>query len=633
MRHFDGAITAEHLANGKEKSAATTQLVSKITLSNGRTISYKYDEEERINKVIDSLDGIIVYDYDALGQLKTETVNGTVVNAMSYDNYGNITEKNGVAYTYDTSGVWKDLLTQVGTDESGKIEYDANGNPIKYLGHDLDWEKGRQLKSFDGNTYTYNANGIRTSKTVDGVMHTYTLDGAKILRETWGENTLIPLYDNEDSVCGILYNGTPYYFIKNLQGDVIAIVDKDAEPVAKYTYDAWGAITSAATHTDLTKGVDIATINPFRYRGYYFDEEIDLYYLQSRYYDASVGRFINADDAEVTTHSNRQQNSFAYCANNGIVAYDTLGYFPVHLVVGTVAGFIWGIAPRLLKMILFKQRAKLSDVLCDGLAGAVGGLITAATGNSTLGTFLGTFVGEVVRYFVQERPFSSGTSFLTILINIFVCLIMAAIAALASFIAGKLVNKITKKGGGSMWKRLSAKARISLWLITIGAIFLLLLFLVYGIFWIMTGDSDNTGTVTFTYGTGSRRDPSVEVLKETYCPDGIWYVSFSRLATSCGFSRSGDAHEIRYIVRTAEDCYDTVIFYSGSRKAVVNGIHVTLSEPVRFINGDTMVPCEFITEHVSGMSVEVTDEKIRVTFEEGHISFLPSVSTLQPIEP
>ena len=170
-----------------------------------------------------------------------------------------------------------------------------------------------------------------------------------------------------------------------------------------------------------------------------------MYYLQSRYYDATVGRFVNADDVEVTTHSNKQQNSFTYCANNGIVAYDTLGYFPVHLVVGTVAGFIWGIAPRLLKMILFKQRAKLSDVLCDGLAGAVGGFITAATGNSTLGTFWGTFVGEVVRYFVQERPFSSGTSFLTILINIFICLIMAGIAALASFIAGKLVNKITKK--------------------------------------------------------------------------------------------------------------------------------------------------------------------------------------------
>ena len=61
------------------------------------------------------------------------------------------------------------------------------------------------------------------------------LDGTKVLKEVWGSNTLIPLYDNEDSVCGIVYNGEPYYFVKNLQGDVIAIVDEDVETVAKYS--------------------------------------------------------------------------------------------------------------------------------------------------------------------------------------------------------------------------------------------------------------------------------------------------------------------------------------------------------------------------------------------------------------
>ena len=134
------------------------------------------------------------------------------------------------------------------------------------------------LKSFDSNTYTYNANGIRTSKTINGVTHTYTLDGTKILREVWGSNTLIPLYDNEDSVCGILYNDEPYYFIKNLQGDVIAIVNKDVETVARYTYDAWGVCTIAQD----TSGCKIATINPFRYRGYYYDVDTGMY---SRFID------------------------------------------------------------------------------------------------------------------------------------------------------------------------------------------------------------------------------------------------------------------------------------------------------------------------------------------------------------
>ena len=279
--YTDGAATQKHLDEGAVLSKPTTTLVSKIEYADGRTIEYEYDEEERITKVIDSFDGITEYEYDALGQLKTETVNGTVVNNMTYDNYGNITEKNGVVYQYGNA-VWKDLLTQVGTGANSTITYDANGNPTTYLGHTLTWEKGRQLKKFDNIEYTYNANGIRTSKKVNGVLHTYMLDGIKILRETWGENTLVPLYDNEDSICGILYNSVPYYFIKNLQGDVIAIVDKDAQTVARYSYDAWGAVTSAVTYTELTKNVDIATINPFRYRGYYYDEETGLYYVSSR---------------------------------------------------------------------------------------------------------------------------------------------------------------------------------------------------------------------------------------------------------------------------------------------------------------------------------------------------------------
>ena len=155
---------------------------------------------------------------------------------MTYDAYGNILTKNGVTYGYSNSA-WKDQLISL---NNSAITYDLQGNPTTYLGHTLTWEKGRQLKSYDSNTYTYNANGIRTSKTVGGVKHNYVLDGTKIIRETWGNNELVPVYDNEDSVCGIIYNDVPYYFIKNLQGDVIAIVNKDAQTVARYSYDAWG---------------------------------------------------------------------------------------------------------------------------------------------------------------------------------------------------------------------------------------------------------------------------------------------------------------------------------------------------------------------------------------------------------
>ena len=217
--YLTGEFTEEHRTGEKLKSSPTTQLVSQITFSGGRTISYEYDAEERITKVTDSVDGVTEYTYDELGQLLTETVNGTVINAMTYDNYGNIKTKNGVAYTYGNEK-WTDLLTAY---NGVAIEYDSQGNPTNYLGHNLVWEKGRQLKSFDNIQYSYNANGIRTSKTVNGIVHNYTLEGTKILKEVWGNNTLVPLYDNEENVCGIEYNGSAYWFYKNLQGDIINI--------------------------------------------------------------------------------------------------------------------------------------------------------------------------------------------------------------------------------------------------------------------------------------------------------------------------------------------------------------------------------------------------------------------------
>lgn len=323
-----GKVTAAHKEKAKVKSSATTQLVSQIILSNGTTLSYGYDAEERITSVVETytvddtpVTNTTLYTYDELGQLLTETMNGEAVNTMKYDNYGNIVEKNNKAYIYGDA-TWKDLLTGF---DGKTIEYDAQGNPVKYLGHTLTWEKGRQLKKFDNIEYTYNANGIRTSKKVNGILHTYTLDGTKILRETWEGSTLVPLYDNEDSVCGILYNAVPYYFIKNLQGDIIAIVDKDAQTVARDSYDAWGVPEVKLDSSDC----QIATINPFRYRGYYYDEEIGLYYIQSRYYDANTGRFVNTDSADVISQSSNifDCNIYIYCHNNPVNNIDISGAF------------------------------------------------------------------------------------------------------------------------------------------------------------------------------------------------------------------------------------------------------------------------------------------------------------------
>ena len=315
-----GQVSAEHQESSKVVSTPVTQLVDQIRFSDGRTIAYEYDAEERITKVTDSVDGITEYTYDAMGQLLTEKVNGMVINTMTYDGYGNILTKNGVQYTYDS--VWKDRLIGYG---DKTVTYDAQGNPTRYLGSAMTWEKGRQLKSpgmMKG--YTYNANGVRTFKSVGGYPTAFTVEGTKILRAKMGYGQWIPVYDNEDSVCGIIYNDVPYYFQKNLQGDIIGIVDENGTMVARYRYDAWGACTIVAD----TSGQNIAENNPYRYRSYFFDSETGFYYLQSRYYDPTTGRFINGDQAviSVVVGAKSGHNSFAYCCNDPIGRADLMGY-------------------------------------------------------------------------------------------------------------------------------------------------------------------------------------------------------------------------------------------------------------------------------------------------------------------
>ncbi len=315
--YYGGQVTEEHVENDKLKSSPTTALVSQIVYTDGRTISYEYDAEERITKITDTEDGVTEYTYDALGQLLTEVKNGTVVNTMTYDEYGNILTKNDMVYTYG-NGVWRDLLTGY----CGKtISYDAQGNPLNYLGKTLSWDKGRQLKSFGNISYTYNASGIRTSKTVGLTKHRYILDGTKILKETWGNNTIIPLYGNEGDTCGIIYNGEPYYFLKNLQGDIISITDKSGNTVAKYSYDAWGVCTIVSDSSNC----DIAEVNPYRYRGYYYDSEIGLYYLQSRYYDPAICRILSADDIIFIGDNILSNNLYVYCGNDPINHIDNSG--------------------------------------------------------------------------------------------------------------------------------------------------------------------------------------------------------------------------------------------------------------------------------------------------------------------
>ena len=139
----------------------------------------------------------------------------------------------------------------------------------------------------------------------------------RLLRETFGDTTIDFFYSNSGQPYALKHNGTTYYYITNLQGDVMSIVDGTGAVVAEYEYDPYGNIISATG--------ELAEVNPLRYRGYVYDQETELYYLQSRYYDSTIGRFINADAYASTGQGILGNNMFAYCNNSPIIFVDPLG--------------------------------------------------------------------------------------------------------------------------------------------------------------------------------------------------------------------------------------------------------------------------------------------------------------------
>ena len=254
------------------------------------------------------------------------------------------------------------------TNFNGKtITYDEIGNPIKYLGDTLTWTEGRRLASlsrpYPGQpenqtiyTYEYNAAGQRTSKT-----KTYSINGESTTTEFIYEGDLLVgqktsdgkgdmtfLHDDTGAYIGLIYEGAEYYYMKNVQGDIIGIVDSAGLILAIYAYTPWGQLLTIdrVTGSSYSDGdSSIGSINPIRYRGYYYDNETRLYYLNSRYYDPEVGRFLNADGYVSTGQGIIGFNMFAYCLDNPVNNVDFSGTLAgTAAVLGGIALWKLGVA-------------------------------------------------------------------------------------------------------------------------------------------------------------------------------------------------------------------------------------------------------------------------------------------------
>ena len=345
---------------------------------------YAYNEVGNVTQITNLVNGTYQkFAYDKLGQMQYVTDYGKDGTAYQrykyyYDNAGNLTSWviqdgtgtiTGVEHTYTYGDAnCKDLLTAF---DGQSITYDGGGNPLSYYNgkrYTMAWRNGRELDcvTVDGKTYRceYDVNVLRTRKTNADGGYTlyYIVDGLTVAERRFTsagaiKYTLWYSFDENNSPVGfsIQYPGkagwTNYYFAKNLQGDVIALYEwhgiNNSTLIATYRYDPWGNPTGIyrANGTGISQTADdVATYNPFRYRGYRYDAETGFYYLQSRYYDPAICRFINADSQLNAKDGILGYNLFTYCDDNPIMFSDPSGHsillacIIVSAVIGGLAG-------------------------------------------------------------------------------------------------------------------------------------------------------------------------------------------------------------------------------------------------------------------------------------------------------
>ena len=279
----------------------------------------------------------------------------------TYDKGGNILTKSEYAYTTGTLGEplntvnysygnsdWKDLLTEY---NGIAISYDLSGNPLNWRNANaLTWN-GRRLAGMtltDGSelAFEYNADGLRTSKTVGNSTVQYVWNEGNLIAEIRDGYTLKFLYNNGEAA-GFSYNGADYYYGKDSFGVIRYLYTTSGEVVTTYTYDAWGTVLSVTG----TLAETVGTVNPVRYKSYYLDSETGWYYLQSRYYDPVVGRFLNADKEVNIDAGIFAIGLFAYCSNNSITRSDPSGEvltFDMVFSIGLLATITYKIYAKVL---------------------------------------------------------------------------------------------------------------------------------------------------------------------------------------------------------------------------------------------------------------------------------------------
>ena len=371
--------------NGKRTSSLIKEFNNGIN-----NYTYKYDKLDNITHIY--CDGILTnrYYYDKYNRLiKEHNYNLNYTIKYKYDHLGNLI--NRIYYKLNTyeyisrdlytrsNNLWPDQLTEY---NNQSFVYDEIGNPIRINNKVLSWINGRQLSEYNDGInnikYKYDVDGVRISKIKNNIETKYYLDDDDIIFEETNGNILFFLRNDVEDLFGFKYNDNLYYYIKNGQDDITGIVNEQGNLVARYEYDSWGKIISVvdALGNDISNNLThIANINPYRYKGYYYDIDTKLYYLNDRYYNPETATFLNADGIIGSSDGILNYNLYNYSNNNPINYSDIDGNYVGALTNPYVAGIL------LVGGLLLYAASRTVD--SSAVAGAIGSLVSGSSSSKS----------------------------------------------------------------------------------------------------------------------------------------------------------------------------------------------------------------------------------------------------------
>ena len=308
-----------------------TNMPSSVWYATGQeikeNIGYTYDKCGNITEIKENGALVVRYLYDGLNRLTREdNKKSGKTYLFDYDNNGNIISRRTTAFTLK-SDIEECVFTAYEYGYNGdrlvsyngeSFAYNSIGNPTVYRGKTVEWQYGNRLVKLGETTFAYDGHGRRIKK--GETDYIYDSDGRIIAQS----NGLEFIYDNF-GIVGVRYEEEQYFYRRDVQGNITAILDNSGGVIVRYNYDAWGNHTVVnANGEELTEGIGV--LNPFRYRGYYYDTETGLYYLQTRYYDPETCRFISQDNIDYADPETiNGLNLYAYCGNNPVMRTDYAG--------------------------------------------------------------------------------------------------------------------------------------------------------------------------------------------------------------------------------------------------------------------------------------------------------------------